>query len=48
MKNVPNEDDISPAITVTVTQLLLPKTLIEHNSSTVTREDIKRLSGEID
>lgn len=48
MKNVPNEDDISPAIAVTGTQLLLPKPLIKHNSSTVTREDIKRLSGEID
>lgn len=39
-RNVPNEDNISPAIAVTRTQVLFPKLLIEHNS-TMTKENMK-------
>lgn len=35
MRNVPNEENISPAIAVTGTQLLLPKSLIKDNSPTL-------------
>ena len=44
IRNMTNEQGISPATTVTGTQLLLPKPIIDQEYPNLTKDDIKKLS----